>query len=314
MPSPKESLFRLAMGQHGVFSRAQAVDLGVDSRVLRRMTQGGSILPCGKVLRLASCESTPFTGLWTAVLETGGVLSHGSARRVTSGEFPEATTEVTVPYGRRSSPSPGITVHHSRRLPKGHITRDAHGLPMTVPPRTFIDLAAPATGLTDTQLISCLDAWIVSGQITLNWLEWFVATQARQLHGRQRAVGLLQSVGGLRVESHAERDLADLLTRARLTPFLTQYPIRLDGAIVARVDFAWPHHRVALELDGYRFHSGPGVFVADRQRGNEVELAGWKLLRTTPTEVRRDPRRLTTIVQAAVAAPETRTPDIVGDQ
>ena len=53
---------------------------------------------------------------------------------------------------------------------------------------------------------------------------------------------------------------------------------------MARVDLAYPSHRVAIELDGFRWHAGRGPFRSDRIRGNRVEAAGWRLLRAAPED------------------------------
>ena len=66
----------------------------------------------------------------------------------------------------------------------------------------------------------------------------------------------------------------------------TQYRLcGADGGFVARLDLAWPGEKVALEMDGYRHHSGIRAFRADRERGNRVQAEGWTVLRTTPAEV-----------------------------
>jgi very-short-patch-repair endonuclease len=61
-----------------------------------------------------------------------------------------------------------------------------------------------------------------------------------------------------------------------------------SGRVVARVDFAWPRHRVFLEFDGkekYLKHRRPGESVADavlREKRREeriCELTGWRCIR-----------------------------------
>ena len=44
---------------------------------------------------------------------------------------------------------------------------------------------------------------------------------------------------------------------------VAQYVVRHDGRFVARTDFAWPEHRLALEYDGL-WHGEPGQFQRDR--------------------------------------------------
>jgi very-short-patch-repair endonuclease len=281
-------------------SGAQAAGLRGGRAALHRLVLAGSLVPeCG-VYRLAEHARSPETRLWARVLSTRGVLSHRTAAIRLGASLPGPTIEVTVVSSRNPTPLPDTTIHRSRRLPAGHVVRDEDGLPHTSAPRTLVDLAATTCGLGDEELLACLDAWIVDRRVTLGWLEWFLAVEARGLPGRTRALALVKAIAGVKVDSAAERALSSLLYRSGLRPFETQYLIYRAGVVVARVDFAWPQKRVALELDGYRYHSGPGVFVADRQRGNEVELAGWRLLRTTPAEIRTDPGRLVATVRDAL--------------
>jgi hypothetical protein len=63
---------------------------------------------------------------------------------------------------------------------------------------------------------------------------------------------------------------------------------------------SWPVQRVALELDGYRYHADARTFVSDRERGNRIVSMGWTLLRTTPTAVRERPQEVVNDVRAAL--------------
>lgn len=52
-----------------------------------------------------------------------------------------------------------------------------------------------------------------------------------------------------------------------------------------RVDFAFPNHRVAVELDGYEYHNSKEQFTNDRKRQREMEAAGWRFIRFSGSEV-----------------------------
>ena len=64
-----------------------------------------------------------------------------------------------------------------------------------------------------------------------------------------------------------------------------QYEIWVDGVFVARVDLAYPPFRLAMELDGFRWHAGRRAFRSDRMRRNRVEAAGWRLLEAAPEDI-----------------------------
>ena len=88
------------------------------------------------------------------------------------------------------------------------------------------------------------------------------------------------------VESAAEAEVLRTLARAGLpapTPqFEVFYP---DGRLLARIDFAWPDHHLALEVDGFRWHANPAAQVEDAARANRLAALGWTVLRTTPAEM-----------------------------
>jgi very-short-patch-repair endonuclease len=52
-----------------------------------------------------------------------------------------------------------------------------------------------------------------------------------------------------------------------------------------RVDFAFPDDKIAVELDGYEYHSNKEQFTNDRKRQREMELAGWRFIRFSGSEV-----------------------------
>jgi hypothetical protein len=56
-------------------------------------------------------------------------------------------------------------------------------------------------------------------------------------------------------------------------------------------DFAVPHRRIAIEIDGHEFHSDPEVFVNDRVRQRSLEMAGWRFIRFAGREAKNDPDR-----------------------
>ncbi|MFC9268970.1 endonuclease domain-containing protein [Streptomyces zhihengii] len=70
-----------------------------------------------------------------------------------------------------------------------------------------------------------------------------------------------------------------------LSGLKTQHPV-FDGRY--RLDFALPGRKVGIELDGYAWHSSPEAFTRDRARQRELELAGWRIIRFSGSEVTTD--------------------------
>jgi len=83
----------------------------------------------------------------------------------------------------------------------------------------------------------------------------------------------------------ADMRVVRALLAAGLPDPVRQYEIWIDGELVARVDLAYPAERLAIELDGFRWHAGRGPFRSDRLRGNRIEAIGWRLLRAAPEDV-----------------------------
>ena len=67
-------------------------------------------------------------------------------------------------------------------------------------------------------------------------------------------------------ESPLERRFLRLLRAAGLPEPEVQYPIRDGERLVARVDFAYPEIRLAMEVDGYRWHGGRRVLGTRSQQ------------------------------------------------
>jgi very-short-patch-repair endonuclease len=59
-----------------------------------------------------------------------------------------------------------------------------------------------------------------------------------------------------------------------------------EGRRVARVDFAWPERKVAVEYDGL-WHAEPGQFAKDRRRLNRLREAGWTVVFVTAADMHR---------------------------
>ena len=72
-----------------------------------------------------------------------------------------------------------------------------------------------------------------------------------------------------------------------------------------RVDFAWPDHRVAVEYDGFDWHSSPEALRRDRQKRAALEEIDWRVVSIVSDDVRRKPdvmvRRITAQLMRAAA-------------
>jgi very-short-patch-repair endonuclease len=85
-----------------------------------------------------------------------------------------------------------------------------------------------------------------------------------------------------------------------------QYEIVDRDARLWRVDFAWPDRRVAVEYDGFDWHSSPEALRKDRQKRAALEEIGWRVISIVSDDVRCQPdvmvRRIDAQLRRAVAA------------
>lgn len=294
---------RRARSQLGVISRHQAIAAGATQKWIDWQVGVGFLERCDVgVLRLAGIAETWHSRAMRACLARGPdiVLSFGSAARIRGldlGPSPEERIEVSVLRSMSCRSTELIRVHSTRQLAAND--RCWWGpLPLTTVARTIIDLAGAGTVLPE-RLGRLVDDAVLSNKTTVALLQSTVSRSRRRGQPGIRAVERALApwlAGGL--ESHAEAEVLRMLLATSLPAPTRQLEIR-DGTIfVARVDFAWPSRRVVLEVDGFRFHDGPKKFVDDRHRDNRLAALGWRVIRTTVTEMRTDP----TAVFAALAA------------
>jgi very-short-patch-repair endonuclease len=88
-----------------------------------------------------------------------------------------------------------------------------------------------------------------------------------------------------------------LLREAGITGWQTNYRV-----VGYKVDVAFPAAKVAIETDGWAFHSDQEDFQQDRERQNNIMLAGWQVLRFTWLDLVEYPQRVIAIIRSATSA------------
>lgn len=88
-----------------------------------------------------------------------------------------------------------------------------------------------------------------------------------------------------------------LLRDAGIAGWVANYPI---GGY--RVDVAFPAAKVAIEVDGWAFHSSQVDFQNDRERQNNIALSGWHVLRFTWLDLVEYPQRVLAQIRSAISA------------
>ena len=282
---------RWAAAHHGVFSRADAVRLGATYRIIRRrlVTNRWDELHPG-VYRLAGTPTSWRQELLAACLTFGeeAVASHRAAAGLwkLDGVAP-GTVEITVPRGRsRRRP---ITFHEVN-LPAVDLT-SVDAIPVTTPARTLIDLAAV---LPRDIIEEALDDALRRRLTSISRLRWRIAEL-----GRRPGIVVVRKLirartdAGETPQSVLETRLMRLIKQARLPTPICQHEVRERGRLLEVVDFAYPEARVAIEADGYRWHSGRARWERDLARRNRLTSRGWRVIHVTPNALEHCPQDIT---------------------
>jgi hypothetical protein len=81
-------------------------------------------------------------------------------------------------------------------------------------------------------------------------------------------------------DSNLEVRALRTLAAAGLPAPVQQHEILVDGR-TRRIDLAYPHVLLAIELDGWTWHGNIDAFHADRATRNELTSLGWAVLQIT---------------------------------
>ena len=189
---------------------------------------------------------------------------------------PDDDVELTLPPRATASAVTGVRVRRAALL-SDQVTRRRR-VAVSTPVATAVSVAR--TGPLEEAVVF-LDQFIASGMVDLD----DVRAAAARVTGRgcRRAVEVARLADGL-AGAPQETRLRLLLHRSDLPEPVAQHSVYRGRVFLARVDFAWPGHRLALEYDGL-WHAEPGQFVADRRRLNRLLAAGWRVLFVTAADL-----------------------------
>ena len=178
---------------------------------------------------------------------------------------------------------------------------EVHGLPATSGARTLLDLAGACSVGRLAELIA---GAVRVGACSLDDLECVLQTH-RNARGRSRlvsAVGMLADDGATSRSDVEVAALRALLEAGLPRPVVAFRIVDDGGRFLAEVDLAYPDARVAVEIDGFAWHSSPARKRRDEERQNRLVLAGWTVLRFSASEVRARPHLLVAAVRRALTA------------
>jgi very-short-patch-repair endonuclease len=284
----ESALAYIAERQFGVFTRAQALDAGFTANTIKkRLHRGVWALVDHNVYRMSATPRNWNQRLVAACLAGPAVASHRSAGILWAlPDMPNEIVEVTALRHRRRR-APDVIWHESWHLTERDIN-EIEGIPCTRPVRTFLDLGVV---LSTDELETVLNDGIRRNLLSVS----AIGRRLEELGPLRPGTRVVQAVvsrhrtGRRAPESVLETRFLQLVRSAELPEPVPQFEIGLGGGAAARVDFAYPERRVAIELDGAAYHSGEVAERRDRRRDNRLGAMGWRVLRFGWNDVTRSP-------------------------
>lgn len=286
----------LAGRQRGLISLEQLRSLGIGTETVNGRVKRGSLHPVHRGVYAVGHRALGRRGiLLAAVLACGpdAVLSHRSAAELWGmRSWPGHPIDVTA-GGRRGRERDGIYAHRDNSLVPGDRAL-FNGIPCTTPARTLLDLAG---------VVPLGDLRQALGQAEVDRLADFealreVIARSRGRRGVRRLRMLVDELdpSTQRTRSELERRFLRLCRNFGLPA--PEVNVTLDlGDIHLVPDFVWRQQRLIMELDGWRFHGTRSAFESDPRRRQRLQLAGWRVVSATWTQVVNEPAELARIVR-----------------
>lgn len=292
-PPPVDRLIAaIADAQHGVITREQLRNLGVDDNAIRYRVATGRLHRVAPNVFAVGRPSLDVHGQRLRALKTYSSeawLSHRTGAAVWN-LYWDATksTHVSVMHRRGLAPREGVTLHRPRTLRPEDVTTH-EGFAVTTPARTIFDLAATEPDRVVERAIEQSDI------LRLFDLRKIDALAAQRIPGTKAVLTLLETVDAEQqtaTRSLLEEDFLALsrqyeLERPRINEFVHGW----------RVDVHWPSARLVVELDSAGYHLNRVAFERDRRQDTELQLAGWVVLRFTYRRVMRERRAVVAAVE-----------------
>ncbi len=271
---PDARLARLAAEQWGVVSADDLRRCGLSYKAVEVRVASGRLHVVHRGVYAVGHRNVPLEGRFLAAVKACGpnaVLSHFSAATLYGlvhwdGRYPE----VTAPANRSHR---GIRMHRSSLLDVDDVRRH-HGIPITTPARTLVDLAA-------TFEYRALRRVVREAQRRLITVRQLLDTLNRL--GPRRGVTKLAKIlatGHAPTRSELEDAVLDLILAGGLEHPHVNRPLTIDGRRVVP-DFRWPDQRLVLEADGAAWHDDRLAREDDAERQALLEASGERVVRVT---------------------------------
>jgi hypothetical protein len=277
------ALAEVAERQHGVVTREQLEALGFGTATITRWASAGRLHRLHRgvyaVGHLAISREARCLG--AVLARPGSVASHRTAawihglRRSQPG-----TIHLTAPTRQRVKRD--FVVHFARLEPDDRAVVD--GIPVTSPARTVLDLAPDESQRDLGRLLRRAD------ELQLLDRRRFEALAARA-GGHPGRVKFATALRTFKPEVATVR--SDLERRFRRLVLAAGLPTPQTNVVVEgyELDAYWEAEGFAVELDVYATPGSRLSFETDREREDDLLLAGIELIRVTDVRLEREPQK-----------------------
>jgi very-short-patch-repair endonuclease len=301
-----ERTARIASYQRGRVAHTQLLAVGIANRTIYRLVASGHLQrEHRQVYAVGHTAPAPLAAETSALLACGehAVLSHYSAALIHK-LIPHGDGRIHVTIRGRHGASPqGVHVHRTKSLNRSEV-KTLERLPVTSPLRTVFDLASLADMATTERAV---EEALIQKMVSERQLRTRAAT-LRGHRGASRVTAVLDAhrEPGI-TKSKAERRFRALLRAAGLPEPRTNVAFR-----GYTLDCYWPELGVAVEVQGYKFHSSRKKFERDTRKAATLAAAGLSVSYVTWLQMEHEPFAVvarvaqTLALAAAAAAPTLR--------
>lgn len=289
--------------QHGLHTRDQAVAAGYSPRTIDRYVRAG--VWDAVAVNVYAPAGLPADGRRLTLAATLSAGEGAAAARATAAahwglQRHPPTPCVVVPYAQRGPVTmEDVCLHRSRTL-RGCDIVVVRGVPTTVPDRTLADLAIEASPDRIRELMARgLHRGVTDREALVR--------RADRIRGKPGAPSFHRALatlldGAERARSHPELELAERIVGSGLPRPEIGYEVREeDGRLIAELDLAFPWCKLAIEVDGFVWHSTPDRKRYDEVRQNRLTLRGWRVLRFSVEDIRQRPEWVVRQIAAALS-------------
>jgi very-short-patch-repair endonuclease len=281
----------LSERQHGVVTRGQLLEMGLTDDGIGRRVKDGRLWRVHQGVYAVGRPTLTLHGRFIAAVLScgpGAALSHVAAGvLLILLEERGPRIDVTVPRsGQRRRR--GAVIIHRAALPDSDVTTK-HGIPVTTPARTLVDLADV---LPRRRLERALDE---AAYLRLD------VTDLQPRPGRRGSGTLAEALrrhdaGNTRTRSDLEERMLSLLRNRLPAPEVN------SGIEGYTVDFVWREQGLIVETDGWAAHGTRSAFERDRRRDADLLAEGWRVLRISYERLEREPEWVAERIAEALRA------------